>query len=129
MKIFIADDDPMIRQGLRTIVETLGAEVVAEADDAVSAIEGACTCNPEVILMDVSMPGMNGIAAARRLVELKPEVPIILVSQYKNRVYAEEAMRIGIKAVVLKQSAVSELAAAIPAVMAGGTFISPSIKM
>jgi DNA-binding NarL/FixJ family response regulator len=127
VRVLIVDDDEAIRDGLRHIVENLGAEVIAEADDGRSGIESAKEYEPELILLDVSMPGMNGITAARQLLEIMPKVPIVLVSQHSNRVYAEEAMQIGVKAFVLKRSAVTELPAAIPAVMQGSTFISPTI--
>jgi DNA-binding NarL/FixJ family response regulator len=128
VRILIVDDDEAIRDGLRHIVENLGAEVVAEADDGRSGIESARANGPELILLDVSMPGMNGFTAARQLHDIMPHVPIVLVSQHNNRVYAEEAMQIGVRGFVLKASAVTELAQAIPAVMAGGTFVSPAIS-
>jgi DNA-binding NarL/FixJ family response regulator len=127
LKTIIVDDDPAIREGLRGIVERLGAEVVAEAEDGRSAIERAKLCAPELILLDVSMPGMSGLAAARQLRQIMPDVPIIIISQHNNRVYAEEAMQSGAGAFVLKRSAVHDLAVAIPAVMAGRTFVSALI--
>ncbi len=129
VKVLIVDDVEAIRDGLRRIVDGLGAaEDFAEADDGRSAVESAKAYGPGLILMDISMPGMSGITAARQLQEIMPQVPIILVSQHTNRIYAEEAMSIGVRGFVLKHSAVTELAAAIPTVMAGGTFVSPAIN-
>ena len=123
------DDDPDIRDGLRRIVEQLGAEVVAEAEDGRHGIECAKASNPELILLDVSMPGMGGFAAARQLRVLLPHVPIIFVSQHSSRIYAEEALHIGVRAYVLKRSATTDLRPAISAVMTGHTFVSPLVPI
>lgn len=109
------------------MVEAFGGEVIGEADNGRAGIEQAEALNPEVILLDVSMPIMGGFAAARELLRLKPQVGIILISQYTDRAYAEEAMLIGVRGYVAKRSAGTELEEAVEAVMADRTFVSPSI--
>lgn len=127
MKAIIVDDDEQIRSALRTVVEALGAEVVGEADNGRSAIERAKSLHPELILLDVSMPVMGGLDAARELRQIMPHVPIILISQYTDRAYAQEALKAGAGGYVIKRSAGKELAVAIQAVMSGETFISPAL--
>lgn len=129
MKIVIVDDDAGIRAGLRSIMESLGAEVIGEADNGRSGIERAQLLCPELILLDVSMPVMGGLAAARQLRTLMPELHIILISQHRDRAYAEEAFQIGVEGYVLKRAAFTELPNAISAVTSGHTFVSPGITI
>lgn len=123
--LLIVDDDQAIRQGLRLIVESLGTEVLAEADNGRSCIEQAELLHPELVLLDVSMPVMGGFAAARQLRIRMPELRIIFVSQHRERIYIEEAFQIGVNGYVLKQSAADDLGDAIQTVMSGGSFVSP----
>ena len=123
-RLIIVDDDPLIRSGLRTLVEALGMEVIGEADNGQSGIERAESLRPELILLDVSMPVMGGFAAARELRKLLPELRIIFVSQYNDPAFAEEALRMGAAGYVVKQSATTDLSDAVVAAMAGRTFVS-----
>jgi DNA-binding NarL/FixJ family response regulator len=123
----IVDDDAGIREGLRAIVETLGVRVLGEAADGRDGIQQAQALLPDLILLDVSMPVMGGFAAALQLRELLPATPIILVSQHSTGVYAEEALKAGVRAYVLKRCAGHDLAAAISAVIGGRIFVSPQI--
>jgi DNA-binding NarL/FixJ family response regulator len=100
---------------------------VAEADNGATGIESAEAIPSQAILMDVSMPVMGGFAAARELQKRKPELPIILVSQYSERAYADEAFHIGVRGYVVKRLAARELDQAVTAVLEGRTFLSPSI--
>jgi DNA-binding NarL/FixJ family response regulator len=127
VRLIIVDDDPSIRRMLRSLVENLGAEVLAEADNGRGAIEQAERYRPEVMLLDVSMPVMGGIPAAAYLHEHHPELNIILVSQYSHKVYAEEGLHAGAKAYVVKGSLVIEIEEAVAAVLNGGTFVSPRL--
>jgi DNA-binding NarL/FixJ family response regulator len=124
----IIDDDAAIRYGLRKLVEALGGEVVGEADNGLQGIEQAESLHPELILLDVSMPVMGGFTTARKLRMLQPEVKIILISQYSEPAYAEEALQIGVQAYVLKRSAGRELESAVEAVRSGQTFVSPVVR-
>jgi DNA-binding NarL/FixJ family response regulator len=127
IRLVIVDDDPTIREALRTLVSDLGAEILGEADNGRSAIEQAELHHPQVMLLDVSMPVMGGFPAAKYLLEHIPELLIIVISQYNGKVYAEEALRLGIKGYVVKAAAATELGPAMNAVMHGETFISPHV--
>ncbi len=109
------------------IVEAFGAEVVGEADNGRSGIEQAESLSPELVLLDVSMPVMGGLAAARELRRLRPNLGIIVMSQYSDPEYAAEALQLGAGAYVIKGAAGIELADAVNAVMAGQTFVSPVV--
>ena len=122
------DDDEAIRHGLRTLAEALGAEVLAEADNGRVGIEQAERLQPELVLLDVSMPVMGGFPAARQLRMRMPDLRIIFISQYKDRIYIEEALEIGVHGYVWKQAASAELNDAIQTVMSGRKFVSPLAK-
>lgn len=126
-RLVIIDDNPAIRYGLRMLVESMGAQVLAEADSGQMGIEKAEQYHPDLVLLDVSMPGMGGFTTARKLREMQPEIGIILISQYSERVYAEEALQMGINAYVLKRNAGKDLEEALQAVRAGQTFVSPFV--
>lgn len=128
IRIVIVDDDPAIRQIIRSLVEHLGAEVLGEADNGRGAIEQAERHHPEVMLLDVSMPVMGGLPATRYLHEHLPELNIILVSQYNRRVYAEEALESGARGYLVKGCLPTELEQAVDVVMNGGTFVSPHVQ-
>jgi DNA-binding NarL/FixJ family response regulator len=127
VRLIIVDDDPGIREALRSLVEDLGAHVLAEADNGHSAIEQAERHHPQLILLDVSMPVMGGLPAARYLREHIPDLRIILVSQHNQKVYADEALHIGARGYIVKAAAATELGPAIKIVMDGGTFVSPRL--
>lgn len=124
MRLIIVDDDQAIRQGLRTIAEALGAEVLAEADNGRAGIEQAERLRPELVLLDVSMPVMGGFPAARQLRSRWPDLRIIFISQHREWIYVEEALEIGANGYVWKQAAAAELDDAIQTVMSGGRFVS-----
>ena len=126
--MIIADDDPIIRSALRTLVEDLGAEVLSEADSGDAAIKQAELHPPDVLLLDISMPGIGGFRTAKYLRQHVPQTYIIFISQYSQKVYVEEALEIGAKGYIVKGSLVEDLAPAIQSVMDGGTFVSKSIS-
>lgn len=128
VRLMIVDDDAGIREALRMLAKACGAEVLAEADNGRSAIEKAEMFRPEMMLLDVSMPVMGGFPAARYLREHLPELLIILVSQFSQRAYAEEALEMGVRGYIVKAAAASELEPAIHAVLDGGTFVSSNIS-
>jgi DNA-binding NarL/FixJ family response regulator len=127
IRLIIMDDDPGIREALRTLANDLGADVLAEADNGRAAIEHAELHRAELMLLDVSMPVMGGIPAAKYLREHMPDLQIILISQYNRKVYADEAMQLGVKGYIVKAAVATELGPAMQTVMNGGTFISPHI--
>jgi DNA-binding NarL/FixJ family response regulator len=123
--LVIADDDPAVREILRALAESLGAQVLAEADNGRLAIEHVQRLHPTILFLDVSMPIMGGFPAARFLREHEPGLGIVIISQYQQKAYAEEALQLGVKAYVTKGSLTADLGPAIDAVLAGGTFVSP----
>ena len=124
----VVDDDPVIREMVRNLAEALGAEVLAEADNGRSAIEEAERHHPAVMLLDVSMPIMGGLPTARYLHDHLPDLIIIFVSQYRWKVYVEEALQCGAKGYVVKNRLATELEPAIEAVLHGETFVSSRVQ-
>jgi DNA-binding NarL/FixJ family response regulator len=119
----IADDNEATRYMFRLLTEC-ECEVVGEVENGQDAISAVEALHPDVLVMDVSMPGMSGFQAARTLLERTPELGIILASQHADQVYAAEALRLGIKGYVMKSAAGNELLPAIRQVLAGSTFRS-----
>ena len=127
-RLLIADDNEATRYLIRLLAE-LECEVVGEVENGQETIEAAERLNPNLLVMDISMPGMSGFQAARILTTRMPEMKIILASQHAQTAYADEALRLGIKGYVLKEAATTELPAAIREVLAGGVFRSPRIPL
>lgn len=128
IRVLIADDHALIRSGLRALLEHEdGLEVVAEASDGLEAIEMACAHQPDVILLDVGMPRMNGADAAHAIMEKLPKTRIIIVSMHSDEGYVLRALKAGAKGYLLKASPESDVVAAIRSVAAGNAWFSPSV--
>ncbi len=128
MKILIADDHKIMREGLKTLLEKQpGMKVVAETNDGLEAVRLAQEHIPELIIMDVTMPGMNGIGAARRIREICPLTKIVILSMHADRRYVLEAFKAGAVGYLLKDSAFEELIQAIKAVFRNKIYVSPDI--
>jgi DNA-binding NarL/FixJ family response regulator len=128
IKILLADDHEIMRDGLRTLLEKqLDMKVVAEAEDGGSAVRLACKLAPDVVIMDIAMPGMNGIEATRRIVEKTPAVKVIALSMHSDQRYAAEMLRAGACGYVQKNCAYLELVSAIRAVSAHKTYFCPRL--
>lgn len=125
--VIIVDDNEPFRQCLRSITESCGARVLAEAENGQTGLDTAERIRPDLVLLDVSMPVMGGFAAAKRLRERMPAVRIIFVSHHQDRLYANKAFESGGVGYVLKRAAATELAAALEAVLSDRTFLSPLI--
>lgn len=128
VRVVLADDHALVREGLRHVLDAEpGFEVVAEASNGADAVALALLHTPDVVLLDITMPGETGLRAAARLREALPSAKILMLSMHDNAEYVREGMRIGTHGYILKDSAGEELRAAIRAVHAGGTFFSPSV--
>jgi two-component system, NarL family, response regulator NreC len=128
LRILLADDHVVVRQGLKLLVEgQRDMIVVSEASDGVSAIQQAQELKPDVIIMDISMPGMNGLVATRTLKRILPEIVIVTLTRHSDDAYLQELMRAGASAYVLKQSAPVELIQAIRACAAGGQYLDSAL--
>jgi two-component system, NarL family, response regulator NreC len=127
-RIMLADDHPMFRQGLRTLLERDGHEVVAEASDGHEAARLARKLNPNVAVLDLGMPMLNGVDAARDIYKRAPGTQVVLLTMYEDDAYVLEALRAGIRGYVLKAQAASDLLAAIREVLRGAVYLSPGIS-
>jgi len=129
IRILLADDHAVVRQGFKMI---LGAqpdmEIVGEAGNGREAVELADRLKPEVVVMDVSMPELNGIEATRRLAESAPHVRVLALSMRKDSVYVREILRAGARGYLLKDSVAGDLVSAVRAIAAGEGYISPQVS-
>jgi DNA-binding NarL/FixJ family response regulator len=128
IRILLADDHTLMRQGLRKILEERREwHVVAEASDGRSAISLAVEHAPDVALIDIGMPVLNGIEAARQITRRAGAVKIIILSMHADEAYVTQALHAGAKGYLLKDSADTDLIRAIEAVVDGKSFFSPSV--
>lgn len=128
LRIMLADDHEMVREGLRLLVNSQpDMEVVGEADNGRAAVTLALSLRPDVIVMDVSMPELNGLKATAKLKEQAPELVILTLTRHSDSAYLQQLLRAGISGYVLKQSASQELIQAIHAVAAGRTYLDSTI--
>ena len=128
MKILLADDHKLMREGLRMLLEELGGiTVVGEAGNGISAVRMARESKPDLVLMDIAMPDLNGIEATRRIMIESPGVKVIALSMHADKRFVRHMFAAGAAGYVLKGSAFEEVAAAIKKVAAGRIYISPKI--
>jgi len=126
--IVIADDHPMFRVGLRDTIESEpGFKVVGEASDGERALEMISEMHPAIAILDVSMPKLDGLALARRLVAQEPAVGVILVTMYREQKLFTQALEAGVKGYVLKDSAATDIISCVKAVAAGQNYVSPEL--
>jgi DNA-binding NarL/FixJ family response regulator len=128
IRVLIADDQAVFRRGLQVVLETEdGIEVVAEAEDGEDAISKAAELAPDVVLMDVRMPRVNGIEAARRIRDLLPSTRILMLTISDEEDDLFEAIKAGANGYLLKEISVEEVGGAIQSVVQGQSLISPSM--
>src|SRR2546427_879974 len=127
-RVLLADDHALIRQGLKALLESQGFQVVGEASDGQATLRSAEMTHPDVAILDISMPVLNGMDAARELKKSSPKTKIILLTQHDEDQYVTEALRAGAKGYVLKSQAAEDLVQAIREVCRGSVYLSPSIS-
>ncbi|MGI8744104.1 MAG: response regulator [Bryobacteraceae bacterium] len=129
IRILLADDHAMVRKGFRLILEAQSdMSIVGEAGNGREAVELAESLHPDVIVMDVSMPELNGIEATRRLAASSPRTRVLALSMHKDSVYVREILRAGARGYLLKDSIDSELVSAVRAVAKGDGYLAPAVS-
>lgn len=128
IRVLLADDHALVRAGLCALLRGFaGIEVVAEAADGAQAVALAGSCMPDVAVLDVNMPVLSGLEAARLIRERHPELRVLMLSMHIAEMYLQEALRLGARGYVLKDAAPEELERAVREVHAGGLFLSPAV--
>ncbi len=128
LRILLADDHIVVRHGLKLLIDDQpDMTVIAEAGDGETAVQRAVQLKPDVIVMDISMPGMNGLVATRKLRQLQPGAAIVTLTRHTDDAYLQELLRAGVSGYVLKQSAPAELLQAIRAAAAGGQYLDSAL--
>jgi DNA-binding NarL/FixJ family response regulator len=128
LRILLADDHVTVRHGLRLLIDgESDMKVIAEAGDGEAALRQALELKPDVVVMDISMPGMNGLAATRALKKARPDACIVTLTRHADEAYLQELLRAGVKGYVLKRSAPIELLQAIRSVAAGGQYLDSTL--
>ena len=129
VRLLLADDHTLVRAGIRSLLESVdGVEVVAESGDGREALELLIKHRPDVALLDIGMPSLNGLEVARRAAEQSPRTRVIILSMHADATYVRQALRAGVAGYLLKGAAVAELPLAIQAVMRGETYLTPRIS-
>jgi DNA-binding NarL/FixJ family response regulator len=129
IRVLVADDHQLVRAGICSLLENAkGIEVVAEADDGYRVMELASRHNPDVVLMDIAMPKMNGLETTSQLLAIYPEIKVIILSMHVNEEYVWQALRSRASGYLLKDAAPIELERAINSVADGSTYLSPAVS-
>jgi DNA-binding NarL/FixJ family response regulator len=129
LRLLLVDDHPLVRDGLRARLGAVpGFEVAGEAGTAAEAQAQVETLAPQIVLMDVGMKEINGIDLTAMLLERHPALQVLMLSMYDNPEYVQRALQAGARGYVLKDAPAAEIVAAIEAVAAGGTFLSPAVS-
>ena len=128
MRVLLVDDDDLMRAGLTAVLSSDATiDVVGEAPDGRAAVERAIELRPDVVLMDVRMPGLDGIAATRELLAVAPDVKVVVLTTFEQDDYIFGALSAGASGFLLKRTRPEELIAAIHTVAAGDSLLSPSV--
>jgi len=128
IRILLADDHKIVLDGLKSLLDNMSnLMVVGQAADGLTAVRLADDLAPDLVIMDISMPGLNGIEATRRILEKNPRIRVIILSMHADGRFITEALKSGALGYLLKESAFEELSSAIHAVMNGQAFLSAAI--
>jgi DNA-binding NarL/FixJ family response regulator len=128
IRVLIVDDHALLREGVRALLKSAGdIEVVGEAADGQQAIEACRELDPDVVLMDVAMPGLGGLEASLEIRRRQPRVRVLVLTQYDDREYVARFLKAGVSGYVLKRAAASELVSAIRSAHRGGLVLDPGV--
>ena len=127
-RLLLADDHAVVRHGLRALLEKEGFHVAGEACDGQDVVRLASDVRPDIAILDISMPLLNGLDAARELRKISQNIKVILLTRHDEPQYVTEALRAGVKGYVLKSQAATDLVEAIQQVAHGGIYLSPNIS-
>ena len=128
IRVLIADDHAILRDGIRSLLARQdGITVVGEARNGREALEKALALDPDIVLMDLAMPEMDGLEAARRLKEDAPQIKVLILTQHDNREYVEPLLKLGIAGYVLKRSGGRDVVTAIRQVHEQGAYLAPGV--
>lgn len=129
IRILLADDHSILREGLRMLLERQNEfAVVGDASNGREAVEMAETCDPDVVIMDLAMPGMNGIEATRRITARNPRTAVVILSMHADESYILRSLKAGARAYLLKDSLKTDLMDAVRAAVRGKSFFSPKVS-
>jgi len=129
IRILLADDHTLVRAGIRSLLESIDdVEVVAEAGEGREALELIAKHRPDVALLDIGMPGLNGLEVAKRTPQASPGTRIIILSMHADAAYVKKALRAGVAGYLLKGASVVELPLALQAVMRGESYLTPKVS-
>jgi DNA-binding NarL/FixJ family response regulator len=128
LKIVLADDHAVVRQGFRLILsQEPDMEVIGEARDGREAVRLAAELRPDLVIMDIAMPGINGVEATRQIRQNDPDCKVLILSMHRDAVYVRETLRCGAAGYILKESIDQDLLRAVRSVAGGHSFLSPEV--
>ena len=128
-RLVLADDHPIVLAGLRNLIEAeVDFELAGEATNGPAAFKLICETLPDLALIDISLPELNGIMLSRRVMQSCPSVRVVILTMHEDRAYAKQALEAGVRGYVLKRSAAENLIPAIRAVITGGLYVDPSMR-
>ena len=127
--VLIADDHAIVREGIRLILESDGVKVVADAEDGLEAVREAQRVKPDVVLMDLAMPLLNGVEATRRIIRERPTTEVIILSSYSDDGHVQQALEAGASGYIMKETASKDLLRAVREARKGSAYFSPPIAM
>ena len=129
MRVILADDHRLVRAGLRALLESFnGVKVLAECGDGLEALQQVAEHRPDVLLLDLSMPRLNGLEVARRVASVSPATKVLVLSMHAGPEYVAQALRANVAGYLIKDSAVTELRVALEALAEGRAYLSPAIS-
>jgi DNA-binding NarL/FixJ family response regulator len=129
IRVLLADDHTLVRAGIRALLELIAdVDVIAECEDGRETLERIAKQRPDIALLDIGMPGLNGLEVAKRAAAESPRTRVVILSMYADPSYVIQALRAGVAGYLVKGAAVSELPLAIKSVMRGETYLTPKVS-